>query len=51
MPTYTKIGKCNLFKNDDRWQNGVPQERGAPPWSNGKFTVDQALQPGVQYKM
>jgi len=51
MPTYTKIGKCNLFKNDDRWQGGVPQERGAPPWSNGKFTVDQPLQPGVQYKM
>tara|TARA_R100000152_G_C6624341_1_gene74005 strand:+ start:37 stop:270 length:234 start_codon:yes stop_codon:yes gene_type:complete len=50
MPKYRSVARTNLFKNADRFQNGVPQEKGAPPWSNGKFQISETLAPG-NYKI
>jgi|TARA_R100000479_G_scaffold109404_3_gene54968 hypothetical protein len=50
MAKYTSVARTNLFKNADRFQNGMPMEKGAPPWSNGKFQIEQTLQPGT-YKI
>jgi hypothetical protein len=50
MPKYRSVARTNLFKNADRFENNVPLEKGAPPWSNGKFQVTETLQPG-NYKI
>jgi|TARA_R110000751_G_scaffold11119_1_gene39807 hypothetical protein len=50
MPKYRSVARTNLFKNTDRFENGQPLQKGAPPWSNGKFQIDEPLQPGV-YKI
>ena len=51
MPNrYRSVARTNLFKNADRFENGMPMQKGAPPWSNGKFQIDEPLQPGI-YKI
>jgi len=50
MPRYRSVARTNLFKNADRFENGMPMQKGAPPWSNGKFQIDEPLAPGI-YKI
>lgn len=50
MAKYRSVARTNLFKNADRFQGGIPMEKGAPPWSNGKFRVEETLTPGT-YKI
>ena len=49
MPSdrFEKVMKATGFRNEERWQDTTPMEKGKPNWSNSKVTIHTAIPAGV----
>ena len=46
MPDYNTVMKFKLFRNNDTWVDGRPNQRGKPNFGNSSFTIHNPVSPG-----
>ena len=50
MSVFNVLLKMNVFKNDERFNNGVPLAKGKPNYSNNKLVINADI-PAGEYSL